>query len=66
MHKRVFVGVIGISLLQVIAFPVMANSDLPQLITWAVEHDVAKQQIESQANAMTDAGVASSQWMDLN
>ncbi|MGF1833389.1 TolC family protein [Photobacterium sanguinicancri] len=64
MHKRVFVGVIGISLLQVIAFPVMANSDLPQLITWAVEHDVAKQQIESQANAMADAGVASSQWMD--
>ncbi|MGF1787958.1 TolC family protein [Photobacterium swingsii] len=64
MHKRVFAGVISISLLQAIAFPAMASSDLSHWITWAVEHDVAKQQIQSQADAMTDAGVASSQWMD--
>ncbi|MGR5061844.1 TolC family protein [Photobacterium sp. DNB22_13_2] len=34
------------------------------LINWAVEHDVAQQQIQFQANAISEMGIANSQLMD--
>ncbi|PSV48631.1 TolC family protein [Photobacterium indicum] len=41
-----------------------ANTELKQLISWAIEHDAGIQQIHYQADAVQDMGVATSQWMD--
>ena len=41
-----------------------APATLHGLIDWAVEHDVAQQQIQYQADAISEMGIANSQLMD--
>ncbi|MCQ1056615.1 TolC family protein [Photobacterium sp. ZSDE20] len=49
------------------SYPEHAHSEpatLKRLINWAVEHDVAQQQIQFQADAISEMGIANSQLMD--
>ena len=41
-----------------------AAESLPRLIQWAITHDLAQQQLNLQADALSEQGIASSQWMD--
>ncbi|GAL05509.1 heavy metal RND efflux outer membrane protein CzcC family [Photobacterium aphoticum] len=41
-----------------------AAESLPRLIQWAISHDLAQQQLNLQADALSEQGIASSQWMD--
>ena len=69
MHKRILPRVLGMALFaswapSLIANPGTANPELSSLIDWAITHDPGKQQLQYQADAMTDMGIASGQWMD--
>ncbi|MGF1687667.1 TolC family protein [Photobacterium japonica] len=44
--------------------PMNTPSTLEQLILWAVEHDAGQQQLQYQADAIIDLGMANSQLMD--
>jgi outer membrane protein TolC len=64
MQKRILPRVLGVALIAAWAPTAAATPKLNSLIDWALENDTGKQQLQYQADAMVDMGIASSQWMD--
>lgn len=64
MQKRILHFAMGIALSAGWIQPAAATPELNSLINWAIEHDAGRQQLQYQADAMSDSGIASGQWMD--
>lgn len=61
-HKRIIIFSLAVGV--VFGQQAFANSELDHLIEWAIENDIGKTQLQYQADAVIDMGVASSQWVD--
>lgn len=64
MRSKISCRLLAVSLAAILIKPAFAETELNELIAYAVEQDAGKRQIIYQADAMQDMGVANSQWQD--